>query len=112
MEPSPFHCSQVTTGHNSVYHISAVGEFLRINWVPFLLSINLENDWQGHFEIDGESGDIRTTEMFNLYAQPYYTLKIGARDGGSPPLEEEAIIYVQVQSYTHMRAHTHSHTHS
>lgn len=62
----------------------------------FLFSNNLENDGQGHFEINSERGDIRTTELFNLNTQPYYTLKIGTRDGGLPPLEEEAVIYVQV----------------
>lgn len=97
MEQSPFRCSQVTTELNSVYYTSTVGDFLRINRLLFLLSINLENDGQGHFEIDSESGDIRTTELFNLNTQTYYTLKIRARDGGSPPLEEEAVIYVQVR---------------
>lgn len=38
--------------------------------------------------------------MFNHDTQLYYTLKIGARDGGSTPLEEEAVIYVQVRTHT------------
>lgn len=64
------------------------------------LSSNLEKDGLGHFEVDSESGDIRTTELFTHNAELYYTLRIRARDGGMPPLEDEAVIYVQVRSLT------------
>lgn len=65
-----------------------------------LLSSNLEKDGLGHFEVDSESGDVRTTGLFTHNAEPYYTLRIRARDGGKPPLEDEAVVYVQVRSLT------------
>ncbi|KAK5865746.1 hypothetical protein PBY51_019991 [Eleginops maclovinus] len=49
-----------------------------------------------HFEIDSESGDIRTTEYFADKTEPYYTLRISAKDSGAPPLEETAVVHVQV----------------
>lgn len=64
----------------------------------FKRSIRVESNGQGHFQIDRQSGDIRTTELFNQDTQLYYTLKVGARDGGSPPREEQAVVYVQVRT--------------
>lgn len=49
-----------------------------------------------HFEIDGETGSIRTTELFTRNTRPFYTLRICARDGGAPPLESLAVVHVQV----------------
>lgn len=63
----------------------------------FLLA-NLEEEGLGHFEIDRESGDIRTTELFTQNPEPLYTLKIHAQDGGAPPLGDAAVIHVQVRS--------------
>lgn len=51
-----------------------------------------------HFEIDGETGDIRTTEDFAQNSRPFYTLSICASDGGAPPLEDSAVLHVQVFS--------------
>lgn len=52
-----------------------------------------------HFEIDSETGNIRTSEHFTQNTKPVYTLKICARDGGAPPLEDIAVLYVQVFSF-------------
>lgn len=57
----------------------------------------------GHFEIDSESGDIRTTELFTQDTEAYYTLKIRARDSGNPSLEDTAVIHVQVQSFLYSK---------
>ncbi|XP_020495326.2 protocadherin-23 [Labrus bergylta] len=62
-----------------------------------LHTVGLEDEGVGHFEIDSENGDIRTTEGFTHRAETYYTLKITARDGGVPPQEDTAVIHVQVQ---------------
>lgn len=62
------------------------------------LSDDLEDEGFGHFEIDSESGDIRTTELFTQGAASYYTLRVTAKDGGATPLEDTAVIHVQVQS--------------
>lgn len=63
------------------------------------------SDGQGHFEIDSQTGDLRTTELFNQDTQLYYTVRVAARDGGSPPLEEEAVLYVQVPTHTLTLSH-------
>lgn len=51
-----------------------------------------------HFAIDGETGDISTTEHFAQNSRSFYTLRICARDGGAPPLEDIAVVHVQVFS--------------
>ncbi|XP_067441162.1 protocadherin-23 [Thunnus thynnus] len=61
-----------------------------------LVTVDLEDEAFRHFEIDGETGDIRTTELFNQNAERYYTLQVTARDGGATPLEDTAVIHVQV----------------
>ncbi|XP_015246288.1 PREDICTED: protocadherin-23 [Cyprinodon variegatus] len=55
-----------------------------------------EEDSLKHFEIDGKSGDIRTTQFFSQGTEPFYTLKITARDGGAPSLEDTAVVHIQV----------------
>lgn len=57
-----------------------------------------EEDSLKHFEIDGKSGDIRTTQFFSQGTEPFYTLKITARDGGAPSLEDTAVVHIQVTS--------------
>ncbi|XP_044045793.1 protocadherin-23 [Siniperca chuatsi] len=61
-----------------------------------LVTVDLEDESLGHFEIDSKSGDVRTTELFTQNAELYYTLKISAKDSGATPLEETAVIHVQV----------------
>lgn len=62
-----------------------------------IVHVGLEEEGVGHFEVDSESGDIRTTELFARDAEPYYALKISARDSGAAPLEDAAVVHVQVQ---------------
>ncbi|XP_047434431.1 protocadherin-23 [Mugil cephalus] len=59
-------------------------------------SLVTEDGDLGHFEIDGDSGDIRTTQLFTQNAEPYYTLKIRAKDSGAVPLEDTAVIHIQI----------------
>lgn len=61
-----------------------------------LVTAELEDDDLGHFEIDSKSGDIRTTELFIHNTEPYYTLKVTARDSGVLPQEDTAVIHVQI----------------
>ncbi|XP_072319756.1 protocadherin-23 [Eucyclogobius newberryi] len=51
---------------------------------------------QAHFEIDARSGDVRTTQFFSHDARRRYTLRVTAKDGGAVPLEESALVHVQV----------------
>ncbi|KAM6972438.1 protocadherin-23 [Aplochiton taeniatus] len=51
---------------------------------------------RGHFEIDSASGDIWTTEQFYHSSQTRYTLNVVARDSGPSPLEDTAVIHLQV----------------
>ena len=60
--------------------------------------VHSEDEGLGHFEIDDESGDIRTTELFVQGTKPFYTLKMRAKDSGAPPLEDSAVIHIQVRS--------------
>lgn len=62
-----------------------------------LLSADFEYDGVGHFEIDSQSGQIRTTELFSQNAEVFYTLRVTAKDGGVVPQEENALVHVQVQ---------------
>ncbi|XP_061685390.1 protocadherin-23 [Syngnathoides biaculeatus] len=61
-----------------------------------LLTVGAEGQRLRHFEIDGKSGDIRTTSLFKRNAETTYILKVTARDGGSPPLENTALVHLQV----------------
>ncbi|KAM6939461.1 protocadherin-23 [Xenentodon cancila] len=61
-----------------------------------LVTVGLEDDDVGHFEIDGKTGDVKTTHHFTHNAEPYYTLKITARDSGATPQEDTAVVHVQV----------------
>uniref|UniRef100_UPI0037E8A37A protocadherin-23 n=1 Tax=Semicossyphus pulcher TaxID=241346 RepID=UPI0037E8A37A len=63
---------------------------------PQVYAVGLEEEASGHFEIDSESGDVRTTEVFTLGAETYYTLRVSVKDGGVPALEDTAVIHVQV----------------
>ncbi|XP_069545867.1 protocadherin-23 [Brachyistius frenatus] len=67
------------------------------------------NDDLGHFEIDSQSGDIRTTELFTLNTEPYYSLKITARDSGATPQEGTAVINVQVNALEDLSSRTDHH---
>ncbi|XP_067354486.1 protocadherin-23 isoform X2 [Channa argus] len=64
-----------------------------------------DEDGLWHFEIDGESGDIRTTELFTWDARPYYTLKVTAKDSGATPQQDTAVIHVQVHGVEALYGH-------
>ncbi|MED6291640.1 hypothetical protein CHARACLAT_025623, partial [Characodon lateralis] len=59
-----------------------------------LVTFGSEEDGR-HFEIDSQSGDIRTTQLFSESTKPFYTLRITARDGGAPSLEDTAVVHIQ-----------------
>ncbi|KAM4750324.1 protocadherin-23 isoform 2-T3 [Anableps anableps] len=61
-----------------------------------LVTVGSEEDGLRHFEIDHKSGDIRTTQLFSQSTEPLYTLRITAWDGGTPSLEDTAVIHIQV----------------
>ncbi|KAG8014658.1 Protocadherin-16, partial [Nibea albiflora] len=61
--------------------------------------VGFKKEGLGHFEIDSETGDVRTTELFAQNAEPFYTLKISAKDSGATPLEETAVIHIQVHGF-------------
>lgn len=94
-------------GENGSVTFSLVSGQLAAGWqaspVPFrdadVLCGPAEADGANpHFEIDGETGDIRTTEHFAQNSRPVYTLNVRATDGGAPPLEDSAVVHVQVCS--------------
>ncbi|KAG8592446.1 hypothetical protein GDO81_000503 [Engystomops pustulosus] len=55
------------------------------------------DDDVNHFSINS-SGEIWTTQTLSADLRPYYQLTVIARDQGSPPLEEFAIVNIQVIS--------------
>ena len=61
------------------------------------LSADSEDEGLEHFEIDSESGDIRTTEFFTDNTKPYYTLRVSAKDSGASSLEDTAVVHIQVR---------------
>ena len=61
-----------------------------------VLFFSFVEDDLGHFEIDSGSGDIRTTWRFSQNSQTHYTFTVVAHDGGHTPLEERAVIHLQV----------------
>ncbi|XP_049428541.1 protocadherin-23 [Epinephelus fuscoguttatus] len=71
-----------------------------------MVTDDLEDEGFGHFEIDSESGDIRTTELFTQGAASYYTLRVTAKDGGATPLEDTAVIHVQVHGLEALYGHS------
>ncbi|XP_068583246.1 protocadherin-23 [Cebidichthys violaceus] len=71
-----------------------------------LVTADLQVEGFGHFEIDSESGDIRTTELFTENSESLYTLKIMAKDSGVPPLEDTAVLHVQVHGLEALYGHS------
>ncbi|TNN89722.1 Protocadherin-23 [Liparis tanakae] len=72
-----------------------------------MAAAELRVEGSGHFEIDGETGDIRTTEMFAGSAESRYALTVTATDGGVPPLEDAAVVHVQVRLTSHFLPRIH-----
>ncbi|XP_076872540.1 protocadherin-23 [Brachyhypopomus gauderio] len=50
----------------------------------------------GHFEIDRHSGDIKVTSQFLRNPQTSYTLSVVAMDTGPAPLQQTALVHVEV----------------
>ncbi|XP_042340233.1 protocadherin-23 [Plectropomus leopardus] len=71
-----------------------------------LVTVGLEEERFGHFEIDSESGEIRTTELFTQNAASYYALRITAKDSGATPLENTAVIHVQIHGLEALYSHS------
>ncbi|XP_075318484.1 protocadherin-23 [Odontesthes bonariensis] len=61
-----------------------------------LVTVGLEDDGLGYFEIDSKTGEIRTKQLFTKNAEPNYTLKVTAKDSGAPPQEDTAVVHVQI----------------
>ncbi|MBN3295475.1 PCD23 protein, partial [Amia calva] len=53
-------------------------------------------DGPGHFHIDGSTGEIKTTDRFSQRPRAQYSLSVMARDAGSPPLQQSALVHIQV----------------
>ncbi|XP_037108956.1 protocadherin-23 [Syngnathus acus] len=70
-----------------------------------LVTVGAEGQRLRHFEIDGKSGDIRTTSLFKHSGEATYVLQVTARDGGSPPLEGTALIHMQVYGSENQSGH-------
>uniref|UniRef100_A0A8C5DX71 Cadherin domain-containing protein n=1 Tax=Gouania willdenowi TaxID=441366 RepID=A0A8C5DX71_GOUWI len=62
--------------------------------VHSLTIVGSDNEHLTHFEINRESGAIRTTEQFSHNSKLFYILKVTARDTGAVPQEETAVIHV------------------
>ncbi|KAL6110918.1 dchs2 [Pungitius sinensis] len=61
-----------------------------------LVTADSQVEGLGAFEVDSESGDVRTTAPFTRASGSFYAVKVTARDGGVPPREDAALIHVQV----------------
>ncbi|KAJ8335644.1 hypothetical protein SKAU_G00389860 [Synaphobranchus kaupii] len=57
---------------------------------------SLKSDVLGLFEIDSQSGEIRTTGDFSQQPRTQYTLTVIAMDNGTAPLENTAVVLLQV----------------
>ncbi|KAM3623277.1 uncharacterized protein V6R79_009482 [Siganus canaliculatus] len=68
-------------------------------------SLVTEDGGFGHFDIDSESGDVRTTELFTRGAEPFYALRVTAKDGGATPLQETAVVRIQVHGLDSVQGH-------
>ncbi|KAL7855856.1 hypothetical protein AOLI_G00194600 [Acnodon oligacanthus] len=53
---------------------------------------------KGHFEIDHQSGNIRVTTGFLLDPRTNYTLTVVAKDNGPTPLQQRALVHIQVHN--------------
>lgn len=69
-------------------------------------TVDEDGETPPHFEIDSRSGDIKTTQFFSLTTQRQYMLRVTAKDGGAAPLEDSALIHVQVHGAEPHSAHS------
>ncbi|XP_051560919.1 protocadherin-23 [Myxocyprinus asiaticus] len=60
------------------------------------VSFSMKDNQLGHFSIDSRNGDIKVTAQFSTNPQTRYTLRVVAKDNGPFPLEEIAVVHIQV----------------
>lgn len=85
--------------HDSFVFISLwlKGKFLcDLIWDVLFFSHILLDNQLGHFSIDSRNGDVKVTSRFSSNPQMRYTLRVVATDNGLFPLEETAVVHIQV----------------
>ncbi|TRY68197.1 hypothetical protein DNTS_025755 [Danionella cerebrum] len=68
----------------------------------------LKDNQLGHFTIDSCSGDVKVTSEFSSNPQIHYTLRVVATDHGLFPLEEIAVLHIQVYLSSDQNENIHS----
>ncbi|KAK3507009.1 hypothetical protein QTP70_000327 [Hemibagrus guttatus] len=63
------------------------------------------DDEKGHFEIDSQSGEIKVTARFDRNHQTSYTIGVVATDNGAAPIEQMALVNIQVHTCTQVQGH-------
>ncbi|EMP24920.1 Protocadherin-23 [Chelonia mydas] len=64
----------------------------------------LSEDSFGHFQIDANSGELRTTEALSYNWRPNYRILVTASDQGMPPLQGHAVVNIQVIPFSKGRS--------
>uniref|UniRef100_A0A673FKM9 Protocadherin-16 n=1 Tax=Sinocyclocheilus rhinocerous TaxID=307959 RepID=A0A673FKM9_9TELE len=60
------------------------------------VKFTMKDNRLGHFSIDYRNGDVRVTSRFSSNPQKRYSLRVVATDDGLFPLEENAVVHIQV----------------
>ncbi|XP_016148051.1 protocadherin-23 [Sinocyclocheilus grahami] len=60
------------------------------------VKFTMKDNRLGHFSIDNRNGDVRVTSRFSSNPQKRYSLRVVATDDGLFPLEENAVVHIQV----------------
>uniref|UniRef100_A0A671K679 Protocadherin-16 n=1 Tax=Sinocyclocheilus anshuiensis TaxID=1608454 RepID=A0A671K679_9TELE len=60
------------------------------------VKFTMKDNRLGHFSIDYHNGDVRVTSRFSSNPQKRYSLRVVATDDGLFPLEENAVVHIQV----------------
>lgn len=64
--------------------------------MPFFVQAFPVDDGKAHFEIDSQSGEIEVSARFDHNHQTNYTIEVVATDNGATPVEQTALVHVQV----------------
>ncbi|KAM9143867.1 protocadherin-23 [Pangshura tecta] len=64
----------------------------------------LSEDSFGHFQIDANNGELRTTEALSYNWRPNYRILVTASDQGMPPLQGHAVVNIQVIPFSKGRS--------
>ncbi|XP_024054011.2 protocadherin-23 [Terrapene carolina triunguis] len=64
----------------------------------------LSEDSFGHFQIDANNGELRTTEALSYNWRPNYRILVTASDQGIPPLHGHAVVNIQVIPFSKGRS--------